>query len=117
VTLFGHRYDNLQIIGDTKNPRKVLLDGTNARESGKSQPAQNGIIATNVDGLVLENLWARNYANNGFFITSDDGNHCDGFLMKNMLASFNRSYGFFAKNCTGGRITQTKGWGQGDSSI
>ena len=35
--------------------------------------------------------------------------------MKNDLASFNRSYGLFAKRCIGGRITQSKGWGHGDS--
>jgi hypothetical protein len=37
--------------------------------------------------------------------------------MKNDLASFNRSYGLFAKRCIGGRITQSKGWGHGDSAI
>jgi plastocyanin len=116
VFLVGHKYDHLQIVGDTKNPKKVVLNGANARTKAGS-PAQNAVEAVNVDGLVLENMWGKNFADNGFFIHSDPDDHCHGFLMKNMLASFNRSYGFFAQNCTGGRITKTKGWGHGDSAI
>ena len=49
---------------------------------------------------------------------SDTGTtNCKGFLMKHDLASFNRSYGLFAKRCIGGRITQSTGWGHGDSAI
>ena len=32
-------------------------------------------------------------------------------------ASFNGSYGLFAKHCTGGKITDAKAWGHGDSGI
>ena len=67
---------------------------------------------------MIEDLWARNFQTNGFFVHSDNGTtNCNGFLMKNDLASFNRSYGLFAKRCIGGRITQSKGWGHGDSAI
>ena len=41
---------------------------------------------------------------------------CHGYLMKNLVAAFNRSYGLFAKSCTGGRMTQSVGYGQGDSA-
>jgi hypothetical protein len=37
--------------------------------------------------------------------------------MNKDLASFNRSYGLFAKHCTGGQITNSQGWGHGDSAI
>jgi hypothetical protein len=37
--------------------------------------------------------------------------------MKNVRASFNRAYGMYAFNCVGGRITQSVGWGHGDSAI
>src|SRR3954451_18799337 len=75
VILRGHKYDNLVITG-TKAPKKTVLDGKNARTQG--QPAQNGIIATNVDGLKIKRLWARNYPSNGFFVNADPGNHCHG---------------------------------------
>jgi hypothetical protein len=114
VALRGHKYDKLIITG-TRKPKKTILDGKNARTQG--QPAQNGIIATNVDGLKIKKLWARNYPANGFFVNADPGDHCHGFVMDKDWASFNGSYGLFAKHCTGGKITNSKGWGHGDSAI
>jgi len=114
VTLIGHKYDKLIITGTT-SPKKTILDGKNART--KSQPAQNGVEAINVDGLKVKRLWARNYPANGIYIHADPGNHCHGFAMDRDWASFNVSYGLFAKHCTGGKITNSKGWGHGDSAI
>ena len=115
VQVFGHRYDGLLIQGTAKNPRKTILDGDNARIQG--QPAQNGIDGVNVDNLKVKRLWTRDFPSNGIFVHADPGDHCHGFVMDHDLASFNRSYGLFAKHCTGGRITNSKGWGHGDSAI
>jgi hypothetical protein len=115
VQVYGHKYDGLLIQGTAKSPRKAVLDGDNARIQG--QPAQNGIDGLNVDNLKVKRLWTRDYPANGIFIHADPGNHCHGFVMDKDLASFNRSYGLFAKHCTGGRITHSKGWGHGDSAI
>ena len=119
VSLIGHRYDGIAFVGASKNPRKQVLEGRNAKLNGDGhEQAQNGINTTNVDGVKIKNLWARHFQSNGFFVNSDKGTtNCRGFLMKNDLASFNRSYGLFAKRCIGGRITQSKGWGHGDSAI
>ena len=118
VTLVGHRYDDLSFVGSSGNPRNTILEGNGAKLNGTNKVAQNGIDATNVDHLTIQNLWARNFQTNGFFVHSDTGTtNCDGFLMKNDLASHNRSYGLFAKRCIGGRITHSKGWGHGDSAI
>ena len=118
VTLVGHKYDGLSFVGSSGNPRNTILEGDNAKLNGTNQIAQNGIDATNVNGLRIENLWARHFQTNGFFVHSDTGTtNCKGFLMKHDLASFNRSYGLFAKRCIGGRITQSTGWGHGDSAI
>ena len=114
VIFSGHKYDKLIITG-TKSPKKTILNGKNARIQG--QPAQNGIDATGVDGLKIKRLWAKNYPTNGFFTHADPGDHCHGFAMDHDWASFNGSYGLFAKHCTGGKITNSKGWGQGDSAI
>ncbi len=115
VQVYGHKYDGLLIQGTAKSPRKTILDGDKARIGG--QPAQNGIDGLNVDNLKVKRLWARDYPANGIFIHADPGNHCHGFVMHRDLASFNRSYGLFAKHCTGGQITNSKGWGHGDSAI
>ena len=68
---------------------------------------------------MLKNLWARNYESNGFFIhaSSEEGQHCVGYTMDNLLASGNRSYGLFAKNCFGGKMINSAGYRQGDSAF
>jgi hypothetical protein len=109
VIVKGHKHDGLTIRGTGKSPKKVILEGKNAR--GPGGLAQNGIEGIRVDGLRLLNMWARNYATNGFFI-----HECDDYLMKNLYASFNRSYGLYAFHCIGGRMTRSVSWGHGDSS-
>ncbi|MQA73248.1 MAG: hypothetical protein GEU88_02660 [Solirubrobacterales bacterium] len=110
VIVKGHKHDGLTIQGTGKNPKKVILEGKNARN--ENGVAQNGIEGIKVDGLRMLNMWARNYATNGFFI-----HECADYLMKDLYASFNRSYGMYAFDCTGGRITKSVGWGHGDSAF
>ncbi len=110
-------FDDLTIKGTEKSRKKVVLEGKNAK--GELGAAQNGIEAISVDGLVLENMWARNYQSNGFFIhaATEGGQHCDGYRMDNLLASANRSYGLFAKNCYGGKMINSAGYHHGDSAF
>jgi hypothetical protein len=116
-TLRKKSFDGLTIKGTKKNRKKVVLEGKNAK--GELGAAQNGIEAISVDGLVLENMWARNYQSNGFFIhaSNEGGQHCDGYRMDNLLASANRSYGLFAKNCYGGKMINSAGFHHGDSAF
>jgi len=110
-------FDGLKIVGLKANPRKQVLEGKNAK--GELGPAQNGIEAVDVNGLVIRNLWARNYESNGFFIhaATQAGQECDGYKMENLLASGNRSYGLFAKGCLGGKMLKSTGWRHGDSAF
>jgi hypothetical protein len=103
----GPRHDGLKIIGTGKKPGAVVLDG----KSAPINQAQNGIYGENVDGLDVENLTVKRFLGNGVFVHA-----CHGYLMKNLVAAFNRSYGLFAKSCTGGRMTKSTGYGQGDSA-
>ncbi len=116
-TLRKKSFDDLTIKGTKKNRKKVVLEGKNAK--GELGAAQNGIEAISVDGLVLENMWARNYQSNGFFIhaANEGGQHCDGYTMDNLLTSANRSYGLFAKNCYGGKMINSAGYHHGDSAF
>lgn len=111
------RYDGMTIEGTKKDPKRTILEGKNAK--GELGAAQNGIEAISVDGLVLKNMWARNYQSNGFFIhaSNEEGQHCNGYTMNNLLASGNRSYGLFAKNCYGGQMINSAGYHQGDSGF
>ncbi|MGZ4249283.1 MAG: hypothetical protein ACXVUE_13385 [Solirubrobacteraceae bacterium] len=110
VIVSGHQHDGLHIIGTGKKPSAVLLEGKHAR--GPGGVAQNGIDGENVNNLDLENMKAEHYAANGFFI-----NTCHGYLMKNLVAGFNHSYGLYVFKCVGGRMTQSVGYGNGDSAF
>jgi hypothetical protein len=110
VIVSGHSHDGLHIIGLGRKPAAVLLEGKNAHGPGGA--AQNGVEGDNVDNLVLENMKAEHYAANGFFV-----NGCRGYLMKNLIAGFDRAYGLYAFKCIGGRMTQSVGYGHGDSAF
>ncbi|HEX3359579.1 MAG TPA: hypothetical protein VHS74_01185, partial [Solirubrobacterales bacterium] len=110
------RFDGMTIEGTKKDAKRTILEGKNAK--GELGAAQNGIEAISVDGLVLKNMWARNFESNGFFIhaSNEEGQHCNGYTMNNLFASSNRSYGLFAKNCYGGKMINSAGNHQGDSA-
>jgi Right handed beta helix region len=110
VVISGHAHDGLRIIGLGKKPAAVLLEGRNAHGPGGA--AQNGIAGDNVDNLVLENMKAEHYVANGFLI---DG--CRGYLMRNLIAGFDRAYGLYAFGCVGGRMTRSVAYGHGDSAF
>ena len=110
-------FNHLTIEGTEENPKRTILEGKNPK--GEHGAAQNGVEAISVDGLVLENMWARGYEANGFSIQAAraGGQHCDGYTMNNLVASANRSHGLLAKNCRGGKMTNSTGYRQGDSSF
>lgn len=110
VIVSGHKHDGLKIIGTGKTPAKVLIEGKHAK--GPGGPAQNGIAGNAVNNIVLENMKAEHFAANGFYV-----NHCKGYLMKHLEAGFEHSYGLFAFRCIGGRMTQSVGYGNGDSAF
>jgi hypothetical protein len=109
VLVSGKKHDGLTIQGTKKNPKKVVLEGKNK--------FNNGIEGDRTDGLRILNLTVRNYTANGVFLHGEGAKPCDGYLMKNLVASFNRAYGLFAFNCIGGRITESVGYGHGDSAF
>lgn len=116
-TLKKKNFDGLTIEGTKKSRKKTVLEGKNAK--GELGAAQNGIEAIDVDGLVIRNMWARNYQSNGFFVHADaaSGQSCDDYVMDNLLTSANRSYGLFAKGCKGGKMVNSAGYHHGDSAF
>ncbi len=142
VLIQGHKYDGLTIKGmvekKKKNkktgkvkvtyknakPEKVVLEGKNATTPSGST-ANHGIEGVDVNGLTVMNMTARNYATNGFFVHDSDFSgensngviDCNDYLFKNDIADFNRSYGFYAFGCAGGRFTKSTGYGHGDSAF
>ena len=118
VIIKGHKHDGLRIIGATKNPAKVLIEGRNAKGPGGA--AQNGIEGDGVNNLTLENMKAEHFAANGFYVNgkaSGGSSSCKGYLFKNLIAGFEHAYGLFAFQCVGGRMTHSTGYGNGDSAF
>jgi hypothetical protein len=110
VIVSGHKHDGLTIDGSGAKPAAVLIEGKNAK--GPEGAAQNGVEGDNVNNLTIENMKAENFPANGFFI-----NNCHGYLMKNLVAGFEHSYGLYVFRCIGGRMTQSVGYGNGDSAF
>ena len=110
VLVQGHKHDGLTIEGIGKTPSDVYLDGTHARVRGTA--AQNAIEGVRVNDLTLENMREEHYAANGFFIQS-----CHGYQMRKLIAGFNHADGMYAFACVGGRMTQSTGFGNGDSAF
>ena len=96
----------------SKNAKKVVLEGKQRQGSRRPAGQQRDRGRPRSTTLRVINL-------TGPATTSPTGSSfidCDGYLMKNLRASFNRAYGLFAFNCIGGRMTKSVGWGQGDSA-
>jgi hypothetical protein len=106
VVVKGHKKDNLTIAGAGTSPRATILEGKGAT----GVPAQNGVYVDGADHVTITNLWARNFVGNGYFV-----NAVHGYLMKNLIASFNRAYGLYAFKSIGGRMTEDIAYGHGDS--
>ena len=134
----GHKFDGLTIMGvranKTPNPnaRAVILEGTDASTilegnpgwqpgDPATVPAQNAIEGRSTTGLVLKNMWARNYQNNTFFVWASTNpafdERCADFVMDNLVSSDTRSYGLFSRNCYGGKFLNSEGWNHGDSTL
>lgn len=134
----GYNFRNLTIMGVTKgkkpnkNARAVIFEGDGALTDMKAsptwrpgdkttQPAQNAIDGVSTIGLKMKNMWARNYLNNTFFVHASnveaDGERCANYVMDNLVSSDTNSYGLFARNCFGGKILNSEGWGHGDSTV
>lgn len=134
----GVSFDGLKIIGVKKdktpnsNARAVILDGNNAKTIVKdtpgwmpgdptSIPANNAIEGRSTTGLVIKNMWAKNYLNNTFFVWAsnvpEDDEYCADFVMDNLVSSDTKSYGLFSRNCYGGKFLNSEGWNHGDSAL
>lgn len=122
VILEGNKkYKNLTIRGTSKNAKKTVLDGKNAKSD--EGLAQNGIEGIDVSGLTIENMTIKNYATNGVFLRDSEPNDADtkypciDYLLRNLIVDNNRSYGLFAFGCAGGRMTKSTGTRHGDSAF
>ena len=110
VIVSGHKKDRIKILGQGLTPRDTIIEGKGAKSGGNA--VQNAVFVDGADNVTIKNLWGRNFAGNGFFVKD-----CNGYTMDHLVASFDRSYGLYAFNCKGGRMTYSEAYGHGDSGF
>ena len=109
------RFDGMTIEGIKPDRTRTILEGRSAK--GQLAAAQNGIEAIGIDGLVVKNIWARNFESAGFFIHAAGGRQCVGYTMENLLASGNHSSGLAAQGCLGGKMIDSAAYRQGTAGF
>ncbi|MEZ5237571.1 MAG: right-handed parallel beta-helix repeat-containing protein [Microthrixaceae bacterium] len=93
---------NVTIRGVDRN--EVILDG--------GFELENGVRALETEGVVVENMTARNYTSNGFFWTGSD-NYRGSYL----TAYRNGDYGIYAFDSYNGQFDNSLGWGSPDAGF
>ena len=100
----GKRY--IKIIGDPKNPSKVVLEGKGTRG------ASNGIQIRDASHVTLNGLQAQHYKANGFFAL-----RADNYTFTNLKAFLVGVYGIYAFHTVGGSITDSEAAWNSDSGF
>ena len=95
VKVVGSGYDGLRIVGDRKNPGRVVINSKGL----KGAAAQNGVIVNNADGVTVSGLKTVNYKGNGVFFIN-----VDGYTASNLIAAGPGVYGVYAFNSKDGTM-------------
>jgi hypothetical protein len=109
------RFDGMTIEGTKPDRTRTILEGRSAK--GRLAAAEDGLEAIGVDGLVVKNIWARDFESAGFLIHAAGGRPCVGFTMDDLLASGNHSFGLSAQGCLGGKMIDSAASRQGVSGF
>src|SRR3954462_11472609 len=101
VKISGQKKAYLRLIGNAKKPRSVVID----MKGAKGAKAQNGVLINNADNVEISGIYAKNYKGNGFFAVNTSG-----YDMNHLVAGYGGTYGLYAFNSKGGRMTDSKGF-------
>ena len=104
VKVNGQKKRYLKLIGNPKNPKKVLL-----RARGNMQ---NGIFVNDADEVTVKGFMARGYKSNGYFFTN-----LTGYTMDRLIARQTGVYGLYAFNTIGGRMINSEAYYVNDGAF
>jgi plastocyanin len=108
VKIVGAQKRYLRLIGNKKNPRKVVLDGTTL----KAAKAQNGVMVNSADQVTVQGLTVGNWKGNGVFLLN-----VTGYLVDQVRAMRDGTYGVYAFNSKGGTMSNSVGAWNNDSGF
>ncbi|MBI5103531.1 MAG: right-handed parallel beta-helix repeat-containing protein [Solirubrobacterales bacterium] len=95
VRIIGAKKRYLKLVGNNKNPNKVVLEG-----SGKKA---NGVLVNGADKVTISGFRAQHYRSNGFFVTN-----ASDYKMTRLVAWLGGVYGIYAFNTKGGEISNSE---------
>jgi len=104
VSIRGRGKKYLKLIGNPKDPGKVVLEG-----GGK---AENGVFVNGADQVTVNGFSATKYKSNGFFVTN-----VNGYTLTNLKATLVGVYGLYAFNSIGGTMSNSTGAWNSDSGF
>jgi plastocyanin len=104
VKVNGQRKRYLKLVGNRKDPSKVLLK---ARGS-----MQNGIFVNDADEVTVDGFKAVGYKSNGFFFTN-----LNGYTMNHLIAERTGVYGLYAFNTIGGTMMNSEAYYVNDGAF
>ncbi len=99
----------LKIIGDPKNPGRVILSG---KKSTPRTLPNNGISVNGADNVTINGLSAYDYNGYGFFAVN-----VNDYLYTNLIAKRDGVYGVYAFNSVGGTISNSTAAWNNDSGF
>src|SRR3954454_18033852 len=109
VTVKGSKKDYLRLIGNTKHPRKVVIDSRGV----KGTRAQNGVLIDGADAVTVNGFYARNYRGNGFCARS-----AIGYTFNPLTASGRKGvYGLYGFNSKGGQMLNSEAFYNKDAGF
>ena len=106
VKISGQKKAYLRLIGNPKKPRSVVID----LKGAKGAKAQNGVLINAADNVEVSGFYAKNYKGNGFFAVNTSG-----YDMNHLVAGYGGTYGLYAFNSKGGRMTDSEAFYNNDA--
>jgi hypothetical protein len=106
VKISGQKKAYLRLIGNAKKPRSVVID----MKGAKGAKAQNGVLINAADNVEISGIYAKNYKGNGFFAVNTTG-----YDMNHLVAGYGGTYGLYAFNSKGGRMTDSEAFYNNDA--
>jgi len=105
VKVAGVKKRFIKLIGDPKDPSKVILEGKDVKGS-------NGIQINGANEVTVNGFQAQHYKANGFFAVN-----VNGYTFTNVKAFLVGVYGVYAFNSVGGTITNSEAAWNSDSGF
>lgn len=108
VQIEGAAKNRIKLIGNAKNPSKVVIDA-----AGKL----DGIIINAANDVTLQGITAKNYFGNGFFAVNVNGYVMDHLRAYGGAKTGDNSYGLYAFNSIGGTMTNDEAYYNTDAGF